>query len=322
MVSICCLVLFFFMSVWNYAFSPGPDHHNKTEEVFIYEGAGLKEIRKLLAEKNVISDDIRFEFLAVMMNLSHRLKAGEYDFPDRAIPFHVLHDLQKGSVKYREVTVPEGATVNQVADLMDLSGVVPRNSLLSYVSDPEAIAQFGLNLESLEGYLFPDTYRFLKGTSPEIIVRKMLERFQTIYDLLLQEYNQEATLSMHEIVTLASIVEKETGYAPERPLIARVFLNRLEKGMPLQADPTVIYGLEKFDGNLRRSDLKTFSPYNTYMIKGLPRGPIANPGKASMEAVLKPADGQVLYFVSKNDGTHHFSETLQEHNKAVRKYQK
>ncbi|MFP6655393.1 MAG: endolytic transglycosylase MltG, partial [Myxococcota bacterium] len=193
---------------------------------------------------------------------------------------------------------------------------------LAVVFDPEIPSRFGVEGPSLEGYLFPDTYRFAKSLPPERIARTMVRNFLSVYSELPSSQNQR-TLSMREQVTLASIVEKETGAAIERPLIAAVFLNRLRLGMRLETDPTVIYGIDGFNGNLRRRHLMDRNnPYNTYWIKGLPPGPIASPGRESLRAIREPADTSFLYFVSRNDGSHAFSKTYKEHERAVDRYQR
>lgn len=310
------------ISIWHYAFSHGPLRNGPEATVYIPEGTGLRGVRNILSENDIIHNDIRFELLASMMNLGRRLKAGEYDFPDPSFPYDILLKLEKGSAKFRSVTILEGATIHQIADLFERKGIAKGDAFLSLASDPEFITDLDLDVESLEGYLFPDTYHFARGTPVETIIRKMVAHFHEIYNALLDEIQPDTSMSRHQIVTLASIVEKETGHGPERPHVAAVFMNRLQRHMRLQADPTVIYGLKRFDGNLQKKDLQTYSPYNTYMIKGLPPGPIANPGEKSIAAVLSPARVDSLYFVSKNNGTHYFSKTLKEHNRAVRKYQK
>ena len=181
-------------------------------------------------------------------------------------------------------------------------------------------ASHNIDGPSTEGYLFPDTYVLSKGMGARQILDLMINRFWQVFNSLVQ--GRDLPMSIREIVTLASIVEKETGLAEERPVIASVFLNRLKKRMRLESDPTVIYDLKDFDGNLTKKHLQAPSPYNTYRHLGLPPGPIANPGRASLEAVLKPAQTSYLYFVSKNDGSHFFSSTLKEHNRAVVRYQK
>jgi UPF0755 protein len=180
----------------------------------------------------------------------------------------------------------------------------------------------GAPASTLEGYLFPDTYRFARGLPAERILRRMLARFEQEFRSVQQQSGRQLGLSRHEVVILASLVEKETAVATERPLIAGVFFNRLRRGIPLQSDPTVIYGLERFDGNLTRAHLQADTPYNTYTRQGLPAGPICNPGAAAVRAVLNPASTPYLYFVAKKDGTHQFSSTLAEHNAAVLRHQK
>ncbi len=183
------------------------------------------------------------------------------------------------------------------------------------------IESLGLEEDSLEGYLFPDTYSFERGTPLKELLTVMVRRSDAVWKELEKEAGPQS-MTRHQIVTLASIVEKETADPSERPLIARVFLERLKRDMLLQTDPTVIYGLQGFSGRLHSKDLKEDHPYNTYLYKGLPPGPIANPGRAALNSVLHPSDQVFLYFVSKNDGTHYFSRTLAEHNRAVRRYQK
>ncbi len=193
---------------------------------------------------------------------------------------------------------------------------------MKVVEDPTLMAEFGIEGESLEGYLFPDTYQFAKRTPPHEIVRRMVTQFQTVYDESFRKRAAQLGMTLREVVTLASIIEKETGNASERGLISAVFHNRLKKKMRLQSDPTVIFALTDFNGNLTKKDLSAPSPYNTYRFIGLPPGPIANPGKESLYAALYPANVDYLYFVSKNDGTHFFSKNLREHNGAVNKYQR
>ena len=218
--------------------------------------------------------------------------------------------------------IPEGLRAAEIADRLDAAGLADRETFLAVVFDPDSPARMGVEGGSLEGYLFPDTYRFARGLPPEEIARSMVGEFLRVYRGLEPATNGMA-LSMLEEVTLASIVEKETGVAKERPLIASVFLNRLKRGMRLETDPTVIYGIEEFDGNLRRVHLQDESnPYNTYKIRGLPPGPIANPGRDALRAVRHPARSAYLYFVSRNDGTHVFSKTYAEHEAAVDRFQR
>ena len=321
---------------YSYGMVPGPGPEEGDEVlVTIPQGHGFRGVYEALLESDVIHDDVRFSLLASWRGISKHLQAGEYIFPRPITPDEVLNLLVKGATRQHPVTFPEGLTIYEVAALLDENGWAEQNTVVGLCHDQDFIHSLGLEVESLEGYLFPDTYHLSRDQSGKRIIRMMVERFFQVEDeLRLREgghlgpeslviKKSMPKLSLHEKVTLASIVEKETGLDSERPLVARVFLNRLSKNMRLQADPTVIYGLGKrFDGNLTREDLRTPSPYNTYIIKGLPKGPIANPGRAALEAVLHPAQGDWLYFVAKGDGSHHFSTTLAEHNRAVRQYQR
>lgn len=293
--------------------------------MLIPSGAGLGRIQQLLVAKKIIHDDIRFPFLALSMGVTRQLKAGEYHFKGGLTPEQVLNKLAVGEIVYHAVTIPEGVNIFQVCDILAKQSWLEQKSFLRLVGDPAFVAQCDLPGNTLEGYLFPDTYHFSRSQSAEEIIVMMVERFRTVYGELIDSLNPDeptSGLSRHQQVILASIVEKETGLAEERGRIAAVFLNRLRRNMRLQADPTVIYGLEKFNGNLTRKDLQTLSPYNTYMNKGLPVGPICNPGRDALAAVLQPEQEDFFYFVSRNDGSHYFSKTLTEHNRAVYRLQK
>jgi UPF0755 protein len=306
--------------IWfaSYIFAPSP----VTTETVVYipQGAGVRDINTLLANQGLINDDIRFLALARLSGTSGRLRAGEYLIPPQLKPLQILQLLEKGEVIRHQVTIPEGMTVRQIAAILEQGNWIDPQRFIELTRNQEFIQALGFNLDSLEGYLFPDTYSLTRGeVTEESLIAMMTSRFFSVW----KEVTENAPdLVRHRIVVLASIVEKETGDPSERPLISRVFLNRLEKKMRLQSDPTVIYGLADFSGNLTRQDLERESLYNTYLIPGLPPGPICNPGKESIAAVLHPADAPYFYFVSKNNGTHHFSTTLKEHNQAVRKYQK
>lgn len=315
-------LLFGMLWVGFYAISPAPLAKKESAIVLIPPKTSFQGIQDILIAEGIIRADGRFGLLARVLRVSQQLKAGEYLFEASQTPLQVLSILKKGSVFSRPVTITEGANIYQVADTMDKGGWVGRERFLELVQDPLFIQELDLNVNSLEGYLFPDTYYFSRGQNERDVIRKTVNRLKEVFDEVVKSTGGAPDLSRHELLTLASIVEKETAISTERPLIAGVFLNRLKKGMRLQADPTVIYGLTKFDGNLTRRDLKSPSPYNTYVIKGLPPGPIGNPGRAAIEAVVNPAKGAYLYFVSKNDGAHHFSKTLAEHNRAVVRYQK
>lgn len=306
---------------WLALYALTPSGQNTETKVLIPKGAGVRKIADILAQQGLLSDDIRFLALARLTGTANRLRAGEYLVPARQTPLQILRFLEKGEVIRHQVTIPEGLTLNQIADILEKDGWIDRRQFLESTSDPDLIHSLGYELATLEGYLFPDTYVLTRGDTTEIsIILMMVNRFKEVWLTLTSQ--QQPEMPMHEVITLASIVEKETGSAGERPLIARVFLNRLAGNMRLQSDPTVIYGMDDFNGNLTRSHLQQETPYNTYVIAGLPPGPICNPGRAAIQAVLAPADAPYLYFVSKNNGTHFFSSTLREHNKAVRQYQK
>ena len=289
--------------------------------VVIPRGTGVRGIGAILAAKGILKDDIRYLALVRFAGLTSRLKAGEYRFPAGLTPPEVLQVLATGATIRHQVTVPEGLTVEQVATIFAGQGWVRRDRFLALARDPGFLSGLGIEVEHLEGYLFPETYTLIRQETDEAsVLRQMVAQFEREWATIRPA--EPGPMTRHQLVTLASIVEKETGVAEERPLIARVFLNRLQRNMRLQSDPTVIYGIPDFTGNLTRAHLRQATPYNTYVIPALPPGPICNPGRAALEAVLHPADANALYFVSKNDGTHVFSTNLADHNRAVRTYQK
>lgn len=264
-------------------------------------------------------------FLRIYARLNpgiRNIKAGEYVVGPYDSMATVLHRIRRGEVAQHVVTIPEGRTVREIAALLEHAGITRAEPFIKLALNPASPARFGIEASSLEGYLFPDTYHFAANVDPVIVVKTMVDRFLRSLPTDYTKRAQSVGLSLHQAVTLASIIEKETGSADERRLISAVFHNRLKKRMRLQSDPTVIYGMANFDGNLRKKDLQENTPYNTYRIAGLPPGPIANPGRAALVAAVDPAPVAYLYFVSRNDGTHYFSPTLEEHNRAVALYQK
>ncbi len=306
---------------WYKLFINTPHDGTGTAIVTINQGKGLQQITRLLAEGGVIRDDPRFFILARLEESAGRLQAGEFAISRNLKPGEVLRILEQGEVIQHRVTIPEGLTIKEIAQIFEQKNWIDKDEFLRLCRDRAFINSLGIEQKSLEGYLFPDTYLFTrKELNSRTIITTMVRQFFMVWDEVSRD--KEINLNRHEVVTLASIIEKETGAPHERPLIAGVFLNRLNIGMRLQADPTVIFGIPNFDGNLTRLHLRTKTPYNTYMIPGLPPGPISNPGKASLSAVFNPAQTEALYFVSRNDGTHVFSNTLREHNRAVRIYQK
>jgi UPF0755 protein len=292
--------------------------------VEIPQGTGSTPIGERLVAAGVVRDALTFRAALWMSNKGRRLKAGEYRFDHPMTPFEVIDKIARGDVYVIAVTFPEGQTIADMARIVEAHGLGPAAAFVEASKDASLIRDLDPAAKDLEGYLFPETYLVPRRTDAAKLVRMMVARFDKVFT---PELRQEATarsLSIRQVVTLASIVEKETAKADERPLVAAVYATRLRIGMPLQCDPTVIYGLTKagrYDGNIHKEDLSFDSPYNTYRYPGLPPGPIASPGRASLEAAVHPADADYLYFVSRNDGSHAFARTLDEHNRNVQKYQ-
>lgn len=303
-----------------YLMSPARKSGNQ-RLVEIHEGATLKSVAETLERNGIIRNPSLFVAWGRCMGYGGDIKAGEYLLSPTMSPLKVFGVLIRGVGVTYPVTIPEGYTRNQIARVLEEKGITDMASFLRISGDAGVAEEYGISGQSLEGYLYPDTYQFRHGMEARRVIDIMVRRFREV-TAPYKETIRKSSLSLEEIVTLASMVEKETGKAEERPKIAGVFLNRLRKKMRLESDPTVIYGLPSFSGNLTKKDLERHTPYNTYVIRGLPPGPIANPGIEAIKAVLSPAPGNYLYFVSKNDGTHHFSKTLEEHNRAVTRYQK
>ncbi len=301
---------------------PSWTRHNKV--VIIPAGKSFHDIARILEENGIIRDRRSFYFLARIEGAVSKVKAGEYEVHTTMVPSAVLSKLVRGEVIQYPTTIPEGYNIYQVGDVLEQAKVCSKKIFLEKARDPLLIASLGLEGDTLEGYLFPDTYNFPKGFGEEQAIRQMVARFKTVYGSLAKRAERMG-LSQRDVVILASMIEKEAMDDQERRLIAAVFHNRLNRGMALQSDPTAVYGIKErnaSDGRITRNDLLRRTPYNTYTISGLPKGPIANPGLKSLQSVLYPANVSYLYFVSKNDGTHYFSSTLQEHNWAVAYYQR
>ncbi|HEX7124367.1 MAG TPA: endolytic transglycosylase MltG [Thermodesulfobacteriota bacterium] len=293
-----------------------------TRVVEVPPGRPFAAVARDLEAAGVVRDGRLLAWYARLTGAAGRLKAGEYEFPSDASARDVLGRLVRGEVRQHQVTIPEGWTVREIASLLAAERLTEAEAFVARAEDPAFARSLGVPADRLEGYLFPDTYRFVRGLSPDQILRTMVAQYRANVSAELLAEAKAQGFSEHELVTLASIVEKETGQPHERPLVAAVFRNRLKRRMPLQSDPTVIYGIQDFDGNIRKSDLLTWTPYNTYRIRGLPPGPIANPGRAALEATVRPAPVPYLYFVSRNDGTHIFATTLAEHERNVDRYQR
>jgi len=298
-----------------------PASYPITAEVRVEPGDSLAAVARKLRDQKLIFNERVFSLWARFAGVEKKIHRGLYRF-DSALPAReILDRMVMGKGVFQSITIPEGLTVREIAELLGKLEIADREKFLTQATDPQLLVSLGQEKNGLEGYLFPDTYHFTPATPEKDILLAMTERFRKAIQPLLARSHDGVRLSPHEIVTLASVVEKETGVEAERPLVSAVFHNRLKRQMPLQSDPTVIYGLKNFDGNLTRKDLRDSSPYNTYRTTGLPPGPICNPGLSSIHAALHPADVSYLYFVSKNDGTHLFSESLVEHNRAVKTYQ-
>lgn len=290
--------------------------------VAIPQGVSLSEIADLLQKKNLIGKGWFFSGMARLKGQDRKIIPGEYELNAGMRPMEILSRMVEGRVYYHTVTIPEGYTVAQISTLLAAKRLTDRAEFLRLTRDERMIQSLKLHVPTLEGYLFPDTYFFVRPTPPEEIIQTLVHRLRERFSPELQARAKELGMSIQEVLTLASVIEKETGLSKERPLVSGVFHNRLRKNMPLQSDPTVIYALEDFDGNIRKSDLLVDSPYNTYLVVGLPPGPIANPGEAAIRAALFPTPTDFVYFVSRNDGSHEFSTTLAEHEQAVEKYQR
>ncbi|MCC6712584.1 MAG: endolytic transglycosylase MltG [Candidatus Dadabacteria bacterium] len=296
----------------------------KTDTVVdIPKGKGVRGIASMLEDEGVVASGRLFLYYSVASGVQNRLQAGEYEFKKGATLSDVLAKITKGDVLLHRVTIPEGLTVKETAALLDKKGLFPSTDFLAAASDSSLVAGLpGPPLTGAEGYLYPETYTYKKGVTPEEFAGMMTDRFRSVYASF-DGMKNRVNLTDNEIIILASMIEKEAGDVKERPLVSAVFHNRLKAGMRLESDPTVIYGMgDDFDGNLRRGDLRTMTQYNTYVIKGLPPGPIANPGKGSIEAALNPAPVDYLYFVSRGDGTHVFSTSYRDHVNAVNRYQR
>jgi UPF0755 protein len=311
-----------FYSFQTFLYPPAPEK-TQARIVHIQSGMGLRQIAQLLEEKGIIRDPKKFVVLSWWKGVGGKIQWGDFELTTGLPPAVVLDYLISGKTMLKRVTIPEGFTLKQITERLVQENIVSGPEFLAAARNEDWIAELGVDGASLEGYLFPDTYLFHRGMTVKAIQKRMVKRFQDIYRRCRGEDTGLSPLGLtpYQLVTLASVVEKESGVRSERPLIASVFYNRLKKGMLLQSDPTVIYGIKNFNGDLTRKDLETPTPYNTYARPGLPAGPIANPGEEALRAVFQPAASTYYYFVSRNDGSHQFSRTLEEHNRAVARYQ-
>ena len=319
------LLLLFFLTWFSLEFYRPTKAQPNTIIFEVEKGQSVKEISRSLKKKGVIKKAWPFLLGYRVFFPGMSLKAGEYAIAIPDSPKNILTLLSEGNVHLRSITIPEGLIIQEIADLLESEKFAEKEDFLNETADPHLIHDLDRDASNLEGYLFPETYRFAKGTTSGEIVAAMVYQFRDVFTQDWIERAEELGMSVRDAVTLASLIEKETSLVEEKKIISSVFHNRLNKGMKLDCDPTIIYALKlegSYKGRLRTIDLKLDSPYNTYLYPGLPPGPIANPGRGSLEAALYPSDSPYMYFVSKNDGSHHFSRTFREHVNAVNKYQR
>lgn len=296
-------------------------------------GTSVTQMGGRLAAAHIIASPLAFKLYVRFKGWEKQLQAGEYAFlPQQTLP-EVVEKIRRGERVIYTLTIPEGLNYQEISQRLVDAGLATSQEMQAAFRDPSYLKQLSDQLakqwgqpvdfspKSLEGYLFPATYQYDSSTSLESLLSQMTGSFAALWDAPMRARLAKLGWSVNDVTTLASIIEKETGQASERPLIASVFHNRLQKGMLLQSDPTIIYGLENFDGDIRKRDIRNPHRYNTYVHPGLPPGPIAAPGKAALQAVLFPEASEYLFFVSKGDGSHYFSKDLGEHNRAVRRYQ-
>ena len=294
-------------------------------QIFVSRGESARDIAGLLEEAGAISSARLFRCYLRYLGDGYFLQTGEYRFHGPLSPIQVAEKLHRGEVHRYKITLPEGLSLEEVAERLESEGFGKRDRFLQLVAEPDLISDLDPEAEDLEGYLYPETYYFTFDTDEEEILRTLTNGFRSVWTPQRRLRAEELGLTLRQTLSLASLVEKETALPAERPLISAVFHNRLQRNMRLECDPTVIYAVrqvKEFDGIIHQSDLELDSPYNTYKYAGLPPGPIANPGRDSIDAALRPALVEYLYFVAKKDGSHFFSTNYRDHHRAVLDYQR
>jgi len=294
---------------------------DRWKEVKISEGSTYSQGISILKEEGIIKNKFIFLILGRVTMIDRKLRAGYYNLNTSMNPWKVFNRIRKGMIVQYTIAILEGYTLDDIKSRLKGVRLVDDDSW-QIVKDKDFLASLNIDAPSLEGYLYPDTYNFAKGTDPKDVFRIMIQRLRENFDQSLRERANKLGMSEREVLTLASIIEKEAALDSERPIISAVYHNRLREKIRLQADPTVVYGVKRISDGITRADLKINTPYNTYVVDGLPPGPIASPGMKSIKAALYPADVDYMYFVSKNDGAHHFSRTGEEHAQAVMLYQR
>lgn len=313
----------FLLSFLYFSLSPVDSRHI-TSTIDIPKGKSFFEIVDILEENGLVRNRPFFYVLAGLKRANRLIRAGEYELASSMSPDEIIDRLVKGMIKGYKVTIPEDWSLQEIADRLASQEyrLADRKAFLAAARDPGLLKTLNIQAPSAEGYLFPSTYFLDRSMGPEEIVKLMVRQFWKVFTPEMRKRAEELDLTVHEAVTLASLIGKETGHRSEKKLISAVFQNRLAKGMKLQCDPTAVYDLERFSGAVKKSHLRRRSPYNTYVIDGLPPGPIANPGADSLQAALHPATVNYLYFVSRKDGTHEFSRTFLAHSEAIVRYQR
>ncbi len=314
--------IIFIVLLYNYGNTPASS--SPVEQVVdIKPGMTLRQVSHFLADKKLLDEPGAFVLYTYLQGKQNHIQAGEYRFSPSVPPWKILESLTNGTAILYTVTIPEGYRITEIAELLEKKGLADKNKFIEETRNKELLDAHQIPAGgSLEGYLYPETYKFSKAVGARKIVQTLVDTFkERVQKPELMQQVKAGKLTFHEIVTLASLIEKETGLGTERKLISSVFHNRLAKKMRLQTDPTVIYAMVNFDGNIRKKDLSIDSPYNTYKYFGLPPGPIASPGLDSIRAALEPDQSDFLYFVSRKDGSHQFSTNYKDHSRAVQKYQ-
>lgn len=281
-------------------------------------GSGIKKLSQDLKRKGLIRSSTHFVLLSRLRGAANSLKAGDYRLNNGMSPGSILQKIANGEVDYRRFTLPEGYSIYQAAELIEQKGYFKSEEFLNACKRDSLLTRLRIDADSCEGYLFPATYNLSRSETVDDLIEQMVGRFEKSY----AEIAESSGMGRHQLITLASLIEKEAVETAEKPLIASVFHNRLKISMPLQSDPTSVYGVRAFAGKVTKKDIERPSRYNTYKIKGLPPGPIGNPGVDALKAALHPQQTDYLYFVARKDGTHQFSKNLEEHNRAVSRYLK
>jgi UPF0755 protein len=313
------VVVLFFVLLINYSNTP-IDNKNMTILVDIPTGSSFLKVTEILNQAGLIKSRFFFYSLAIKKNARRSIRAGEYEFNTSLTPSAMIDKLLRGEIKNYKVVIPEDLSLREIAVILGKDKLINKEDFFALAKNEDFLESLGIKADSIEGYLFPETYYLDRSMSTRQIMKIMVNQFWKEVTPEMIKQAGELKLDIHKLVTFASLIGKESGDDAEKPMISAVFHNRIRKKIRLQSDPTTVYDLKDYNGKVLRSHLRRNSPYNTYIIKGLPPGPIANPGVASIKAVLYPAPVNYLYFVSKKDGTHYFSSSLDVHNQAINRY--